>query len=191
MHLTPRSLTGRHVILELIEEAHREPLRAAANDPETWRFNPTRADGPHFDPEFNRHLADHAAGTRIVHTVRRRVDNTLVGQTSYMNISPNDRRVEIGSTWYVAEARGGAINPACKLLLLANAFAAGAIRVELKTDARNLRSRAAIRKLGAIEEGALRRHTRMWDGFMRDTVYYSILEDEWSVVREKLEERTR
>jgi N-acetyltransferase len=189
MRLSPEILTGRHVILEPVQEAHRERLRAAANDPETWRFNPTRADGPHFDPEFNRHLADHAAGTRIVHTVRRRADNALVGQTSYMNISPNDRRVEIGSTWYAPEARGGPINPECKLLLLSNAFAAGAIRVELKTDARNLRSRAAIRKLGAIEEGALRRHTRMWDGFMRDTVYYSILDDEWPSVRARLKER--
>ncbi len=167
----------------------RAALRPAADDPATWRHNPRRGDGPHFDAFFDESLAWHADGSWIVHAVRRLADNALVGQTCYLNISPENDRVEIGGTWYCADARGSAVNPECKLLLLSAAFAAGARRVELKTDARNARSRAAILKLGAKEEGTLRRHTVMWDGYVRDTVYFSVLDDEWAAVRARLEER--
>jgi N-acetyltransferase len=191
MHLAPRPLKGKHVRLEPIEEGHREALRAAANDPEIWRFFPDRGDGSHFDALFERRLATHRDGTWIVHHVRRLADNALIGQTCYLNIDAYSARVEIGGTWYIRDARGGQVNPECKLLLMAAAFAAGAHRVELKTDARNAQSRAAILKLGAIEEGTLRRHTLMWDGFVRDTVYYSVLDDEWPGVRVGLERRLK
>jgi RimJ/RimL family protein N-acetyltransferase len=189
MQLTPQTLQGRVVRLEPIEEAHREALRPAANDRDIWRFFPDRGDGPHFDALFDRRLAAQRDGSWIVHDVRRLADCALIGQTCFLNIDSVSARVEIGGTWYVAAARGGAVNPECKLLLMAAAFAAGARRVELKTDARNGRSRAAILKLGAVEEGTLRRHTLMWDGFVRDTVYYSVLEDEWPLVCEGLRGR--
>jgi N-acetyltransferase len=189
MQLAPQLLQGRFVRLEPIVEAHREALRPAANDPETWRFFPDRGDGPHFDALFNRRLATHRDATWIVHNVCDLADNTLIGQTCFLNIDSDNARAEIGGTWYTAAARGGPVNPECKLLLMEAAFGAGARRVELKTDARNARSRAAILKLGAIEEGTLRRHTLMWDGFVRDTVYYSVLDDEWPPVRAGLARR--
>jgi N-acetyltransferase len=189
MQLAPLPLTGRLVRLEPIEESHREALRAAADDPETWRHFPDRADGEHFDALFDRRLAEHRGASWIVYSVRRLDDAALLGQTCFLNIDSYSARAEIGGTWYAAAARGGAVNPECKLLLMTHAFSAGAHRVELKTDARNSRSRAAILKLGAIEEGTLRRHTLMWDGFVRDTVYYSVLEDEWPKVRADLQRR--
>jgi len=191
MHIAPKTLEGRFVRLEPIEPAQREALRPAADDLDIWRHFPTRGDGPHFDAFFDRLLASHADGSWIVHAVRRLADNALVGQTCYLNIDPANARLEIGGTWYEAGARGGAVNPECKLLLMTAAFAAGARRVELKTDGRNARSRAAMLKLGAREEGALRRHTVMWDGFVRDTVYFSVLDDEWDAVRAGLDARLR
>ena len=191
MRLAAQLLEGKHVRLEPIEEAHREALRSAASDPGAWRFFPDRGDGPHFDTLFDRRLAAHRDGAWIVHIVRRLADDALIGQSCYLNIDAYSARVEIGGTWYVEAARGGVVNPECKLLLLTAAFAAGARRVELKTDGRNAQSRAAILKLGAIEEGTLRRHTLMWDGFVRDTVYYSVLDDEWPAVRARLEHRLR
>jgi len=191
MQLAPQLLQGCFVRLEPIEEAHRDALRPVANDPDIWRFFPERGDGRHFDALFNRRLAAHRDGTWIVHNVRRLVDSALVGQTCFLNIDTFSARAEIGGTWYTPAARGGPVNPECKLLLMQAAFGAGARRVELKTDARNTRSRAAILKLGAIEEGTLRRHTLMWDGFVRDTVYYSVLDDEWASVRGGLERRLK
>jgi len=189
MQLVALPLEGKHVRLEPIEEAHREALRAAANDAGIWQFFPDRGDGRYFDALFDGRLVAHRDGSWIVHNVRRLADNAMIGQSCFLNIDAKSARVEIGGTWYIAAARGGAVNPECKLLLMAAAFAAGARRVELKTDARNARSRAAILKLGAREEGTLRRHTLMWDGFVRDTVYYSVLDEEWAGVRAGLERR--
>ncbi len=187
--LAPARLEGRFIVLEPLEDAHRSGLEAVAQDPETWAHVPFRADGDGFAPWFDGSLAFHASGTAQVYAVRLKADGHVAGSTSFLNIEPTHRRAEIGATWYAAPARGGPVNPEAKYLLLAHAFAHGAIRVELKTDARNARSRAAIAKLGAREEGILRRHTLMWDGYVRDTVYYSILDHEWPAVKTRLEAR--
>ena len=134
-------------------------------------------------------LAENAVGRLVTFAVRRLCDETIVGSTSYLNIAPADARLEIGFTWYAAGARGGAVNPEAKYLLLAHAFAAGFNRVEFKTDARNARSRAALLKLGATEEGTLRRHMWMPQGYFRDSVYFSILAGEWPAIRDRLEAR--
>jgi RimJ/RimL family protein N-acetyltransferase len=189
MQIESRTHIGRLLRLEPISPDQRASVRRAADDPAIWRFLPTRGDGPYFDTYFDGLLAWHGEKSWVVHTVRRLSDNAVIGQTCYLNIDSGNRRVEIGGTWYVAAARGTAINPECKLLLLRAAFAAGARRVELKTDARNAASRAAILKLGAMEEGTLRRHTQMWNGHVRDTVYFSILDDEWPTVQARLEDR--
>jgi RimJ/RimL family protein N-acetyltransferase len=112
-----------------------------------------------------------------------------VGSTSYLAIAPEHAKVEIGATWYEPAAQGTAVNPEAKYLLLANAFAANYNRVELKTDARNARSRAAMRKMGATEEGTLRGHMWMPQGYFRDSVYFSILASEWPQVKAGLETR--
>lgn len=113
----------------------------------------------------------------------------MVGRSCFLHIRPADRGVEIGATFLHPDVRGGAVNPEAKLLMLAHAFASGAMRVELITDARNLRSQAAIAKLGAVREGVLRAHKITWTGHRRDTVVFSIIEEEWPTVRAGLERR--
>jgi len=108
----------------------------------------------------------------------------VIGSTTYMDIRPIHMGLEIGMTWYVEGVRGTKVNPECKFMLLEHAFEKlGCHRVQLKTDGRNLQSQAAISKLGAKLEGTLRKHMVMRDGFVRDTVMYSILAEEWPVVR--------
>jgi RimJ/RimL family protein N-acetyltransferase len=140
-------------------------------------------------------VEENEAGRLMTFVVRRLADGAVVGSSSYLNIVPADGRVEIGFTWYTADVRGGAVNPEAKYLLLENAFAARYNRVEFKTDARNARSRAALLKLGAKEEGTLRSHIWMpptllrEEGYFRDSVYFSILASEWPHVRSGLQKR--
>jgi RimJ/RimL family protein N-acetyltransferase len=113
----------------------------------------------------------------------------VVGTTSLYEIHPAYRRCEIGSTFYRPEARGGPVNPACKRLLLGHAFDAGAVRVEIITDAVNAQSQAAIRKLGAKAEGVLRKHKTTWTGRARDTAMFAVIDDDWPEVRDGLDRR--
>lgn len=113
-----------------------------------------------------------------------------IGVTTYMDIRPADWGLEIGSTWVAPSHQRTQVNPENKYLLLRHAFEAlGAIRVQLKCDARNLQSRRGIEKLGAQREGILRKHIIMRDGYLRDTVMYSIIDDEWPAVKASLEAR--
>lgn len=189
MKLTAQNLTGRFVQLEPLAEAHREGLRSAMADPALWAYWPVNGSGAGFDGWFDGVNKSHAAGAEIVFAVRRLAGQAIAGTTRFMAIVPIHKRVEIGGTMYSKAAQASAVNPECKLLLLNHAFGAGANRVELKTDARNVRSRAAILKLGAAEEGVFRAHMIMPDGFPRDTAYFSILRTEWPDVRAKLEAR--
>ncbi len=116
-------------------------------------------------------------------------DSVCIGQTCYLAIAPEHARVEIGGTWYAPAAQGSRVNPACKLLMLGHAFACGAERVELKTDALNARSRAAMLKMGAQFEGVHRHHMRRPDGTWRDTAWFSVLRAEWPGVKAGLEAR--
>ncbi|GAC1535995.1 MAG: GNAT family protein [Candidatus Velthaea sp.] len=114
----------------------------------------------------------------------------IVGSTRYGDISMPNRSLEIGWTWYTRAVRGTRVNPTAKYLLLRYAFETlGMLRVQLKCDARNIASQRGIEKLGAIREGVLRKHMVMPDGFARDTVYYSILDDEWPGVETRLRSR--
>ena len=126
---------------------------------------------------------------RIAYAVRRLTDGRVIGTSSYLHINEPDFAAEIGSTFYEPAARGGVTNPECKLLLLGHAFACGARRMELRVDALNARSQAACLKLGAVREGTLRRHKLTWTGRLRDTVVFSILDDEWPSVQADLEAR--
>lgn len=199
MNVVPVTLDGRFVRLEPIEERHRAGLRAVADDTAVWQYSPVDDAGGPFDRWldvwFDRSLAVHsnsAPRREVVFVVRRKKDDRIVGSTRYLNIEPAHHRLEIGSTWYAADARGTHVNPECKLLLMTHAFdALGAYRVELKCDARNVTSRAAIAKLGAKEEGTLRRHMALGDGFVRDTVYFSVLDREWQGVRDGLVRRVQ
>jgi RimJ/RimL family protein N-acetyltransferase len=176
--------------LEPLEEMHRAGLAAAANASEIWAYMPFDGRGPGFDRFFDWSLNLNAESREAVWAVRNLADGAIVGTTRYLNIAPRDRRVEIGSTWYAPTVWGSHINPACKLMLLAHGFETlGLNRIEFKTDARNTRSQAAIAKLGATREGVFRRHMVLHDEHIRDSVYFSIIRDEWPVVKARLEER--
>jgi RimJ/RimL family protein N-acetyltransferase len=190
MRIVPVPLEDRFVRLEPFEDGLKDEVRAALNcDPEAWAAMVGSAQGTHFDGWWESALTAMRSGTRIAYAVRRRLDGAVVGTTSLYEINPAYRRCEIGSTFYRPEARGGAINPACKRLLLGHAFDAGAVRVEIITDAVNARSRAAILKLGARAEGVLRKHKITWTGRARDTAMFAVIDEDWPEVRDGLDRR--
>lgn len=171
--------------LEPLARAHRTGLAAAGADPALFRWWPRAMAGDAFDATLDWLEGEIAAGRWRAFTVML-PDGRIVGQTCYLGIEPAHDRVEVGGTWYAADAQGGLVNPVAKLLMLGGAFDGGAQRVELKTDALNARSRAAILKLGATFEGVFRRHLRRPDGSWRDTAWYSILREEWPAARDQL-----
>lgn len=188
MDLKHIPLEDRFVRLEPMADRHREDFRAACDaDPDTWeRLYPYAMHGPHFDAGWKTSYA--APGPeRLNFAVVR--DGACVGSSSYLRIEPRHASVEIGGTYYRPELRGGAVNPAAKRLLLAHAFDCGARRVSFRVDATNARSRAAVLKLGATQEGILRQDMQTWTGRIRDTVMFSIVADEWPAVRARLDER--
>jgi RimJ/RimL family protein N-acetyltransferase len=181
------TLTGRVVRLEPLEERHREPLRPMAQDERIWTATLTHAIGPDFDVWFDDALRTGAAGTRTPFAVVRIEDGQALGSSSYLDIAPEHRRVEIGATWCHPSVWATAVNPESKLLLLTHAFdVLGCNRVALVTDALNHRSQAAIAKLGAARDGVLRSHMLVHDGRIRDTVVFSIVRAEWPAVRRGL-----
>jgi RimJ/RimL family protein N-acetyltransferase len=183
-----RTLRGRFIALEPLEERHFAELAEAGHDPAIWTYMPHDLSAG--AGALIAWLAEeNVEGRMITYAVRRLTDDALVGATSYLAIAPEHFKVEIGATWYQPSAQGTAVNPEAKYLLFSNAFAAHYNRVELKTDARNARSRAAMKKMGASEEGILRGHMWMPQGHFRDSVYFSILASEWPSVKTKFEAR--
>lgn len=190
MWVEPVVLENEFVRLEPLTEAHREPMRAAAaGNQDAFRYVAALT-GDEFDNWFSWTLGLMGKGRDLAFAVRRVSDGAIVGSTRYLNIDGPNKRLEIGFTWYRPDTWASAVNPSCKLLLFAHAFdRLGANRVELKCDARNMRSRAAIAKLGAKQEGIFRKHMIVLEGHIRDTVYFSVIDDEWPSVREGLEKR--
>jgi RimJ/RimL family protein N-acetyltransferase len=182
-------LNGRFVRLEPIEERHRDDLLAAAEeDPATFRY--MGADLSVGPDAWAPYLADALRPDYVAWATVDTATGRAVGSSRFGDIAPEHGRVEIGWTWIAPSHQRSATNTEAKLLQLTYAFEElGAGRVALKTDGRNLRSQAAIERLGAQREGTLRKHMRMADGFIRDTVYFSILAEEWPVVKARLEER--
>jgi RimJ/RimL family protein N-acetyltransferase len=189
MRLTERVLENEFVRLEPLREIHREPLREAANaDKEIWTsLYPFSMAGEHFDPFWMRVQQDRIAGAWIPFAVI--AFGECVGISCYIRPETTNRCVDIGSTYYRPEVRGGVVNPAAKHLLLGHAFACGANRVQFGVDALNVRSRTAMRKLGATEEGVLRRARIAWTGRVYDRVIFSVLADEWPKVKANLEQQ--
>lgn len=189
MHLTPAILENDWVRLEPMTERHRDQLRPLASDPDLWAWTTIRGDGAHFDAWFDQMMRAQETGIQISHAICRKATDRIVGHSAYLVISPPNQRAEIGWTWCAASAHGSEVNPACKLALLARLFECGAERAELKTHGLNKRSQAAMLKMGARYEGTLRRQMRTWRGDLRDTVWFSVLRDEWPEVRAGLEAR--
>ena len=190
MELTAERLSWGPVALEPMAEHHREALRAAANaDADIWQVYPYSMAGEHFDGFWERLMARQAAGDRMPFAVC--LDGECVGISNYYTIEPQAGAVEIGGTYYRPDARSGVVNPAAKYLLIGHAFACGARRVAFRVDSINARSRAAVLKLGAVQEGILRDNFVTWTGRVRSTVVFSILRDEWPAVEARLLERLR
>ncbi len=183
-----RVLEGGRVRLEPLGPQHRDDLVAASGeDPGIFRYMGTNIAAHGWDAWLAEALEGVAAGRYVAWATVDRATGRAVGSTRFGDIAPADGRVEIGWTWIAPSHQRTAVNTEAKLLQLTYAFdALGATRVSLKTDGRNLQSQAAIERLGAVREGVLRRHVRLPDGFIRDTVYYSILPEEWPAVRERL-----
>jgi RimJ/RimL family protein N-acetyltransferase len=134
-------------------------------------------------------LAQQALGTDLPFTVFHQESGRIAGGTRYLDIQRRNRGLEIGGTWYGVEYQRTGVNTECKYLLLRHAFETlGCHRVQLKTDLRNVRSQTAIERIGGIKEGVLRENVVMPDGYLRSTVMYSILEQEWPAVKAHLEQ---
>lgn len=184
MDLMIERLDRTPVSLELLAERHRSDLEAAVNaDAEIWEIYPYSMAGQRFAPWWEASMA-RQDGERIRFAVC--LDGRCVGTTSYLNIVAEEESTDIGGTYYRPEVRGGIVNPASKLLLMRHAFSRGARRAVFQIDAVNVRSRAAVKKLGAVEEGVLRAHKRTWTGRVRDTAVYSVLQREWPEVEARL-----
>ena len=187
----PIVLGGSHVRLEPLDERHRAELEAAAaEDPDALRLGALLFTLRGWDAWYGEAVAGIADGRYVAWATIELSSGRAVGSTRFADIDIESERLEIGWTWLAPSRWRTAVNTEAKLLQLGYAFdQLGAGRVALKTDGRNARSQAAIERIGGVREGTLRRHLRMPDGFIRDTVYYSILSDEWPAVRARLEER--
>lgn len=189
----PLTLEGAVVRLEPIRREHADLFwEIAQNDLEDiFRWIPysvrTQED---FRQIVDKALNEQQRGESVVFATVDRISGRTIGSTRFMNIDRTHRRMEIGSTWIAPSWQRTAINTEAKYLMLRHAFEVwGCIRVELKTDALNQKSRNAILRIGAKEEGTLRRHLLTWTGRVRDTVYFSILDHEWPEVKARLETR--
>lgn len=188
MDLTPVTLEGKSVCLVPLTEAHHAEICEASLSGDLFRYFPDQLRTAEDMKVFiHQALEAHRNRTALPFAT---VDNTsgkVIGGTRFGNISHRDRRVEIGWTWLGKAWQRTAANTEAKLLMLRHAFETWECgRVELKTDSRNEQSRKAILRVGATQEGVLRRHMVMADGYVRDTVYFSILREEWPAVRERL-----
>jgi N-acetyltransferase len=191
MEVKPVVLTGKHVRLEPMMEAHIPGLAAIGSGQSFWDFM-VYGDVNSLDDMQNwvrEILARAEKGTDLPFVVIHLASGRVAGATRYLNIMPKDRGLEIGGTWYGLEFQRTAVNTESKYLLLRHAFETLAcIRVQLKTDLRNERSQRAIERIGAVKEGVLRNHMILPDGRYRHSVFYSILDTEWPAVKKKLEE---
>ncbi len=184
------TLEGRGVRLEPLSADHEPALRAAAADGELWKLYFTTVPEPENTLAYiEAALADCAKGIRVPWVVRETKGGRIIGTTSYHDIVPAARRVEIGYTWYGRSWQRTHVNTACKLRLMEHAFdTLGCPVVGLRTDNLNLTSQAAIERLGAKKDGVIRRHIPRRDGTLRDSVMYSVTDDEWREgIRARLE----
>jgi N-acetyltransferase len=190
------TLAGALVTLEPLAEEHRDGLWEAAQPDEIWawlaQLNKSRE---FFDSWFDATLASNAAGEGDpaetgAFAVRRNADGLLVGTSRYLGVRRYDRVVEVGWTWFNPDVWQTGVNVETKLLMFTRAFETlGCVRVELKTDARNARSRGAMSRLPARFEGVMRKHMIIPDVGQRDSAYFSVIDDEWPSVRAALQAR--
>ena len=189
MKLRPVLLAGNVVRLEPLGYEHRDDLVAAAAFDEIWTYldEPTPRTTGAVESLIRDAIDEQERGARIPFAIVSLSNGRAVGSTSYIDIRPHDRTVEIGWTWLTPSHWGTGANTEAKFLLMRHAFEQhGAGRVAIKTDLRNERSQRAIAKLGAVREGVWRNHRLLSTGRYRDSVFYSVIDTEWPQVRERL-----
>ena len=189
-HYPPTSvtLTGDHVSLLSMDIQYLEQLKEAVKDGELWNLWYTFVPTPDaMESWILKALQEYNDGISVPFVIQRKSDNRIVGSTRYMNIEKDIRRLEIGTTWYSKSVQRSPINTECKLLLLQHAFEnLRCLAVEFRTHRFNEQSRRAIARLGAQQDGVLRNHRISSNGTIRDTVVYSIIENEWGNVKSHL-----
>lgn len=188
MTIQPVTLAGERVTLRPLSLNDVPALTAVGTDEDTWHWVPTRVrDEAEMRAYVEDALALQAKGSALPFAIIDETSGRIAGSTRYGNVELAHKRLEIGWTWLGPEFRRSPVNTEAKFLLLRHAFETlGMNRVELKTDALNERSRQAIRRIGAKEEGILRSHVITWSGRLRDTVYYSVIAPEWPAVKAEL-----
>jgi RimJ/RimL family protein N-acetyltransferase len=188
MKVEPVVLEGRFVRLEPMRMDHLPALCRAGLHQELWRWTTTSiANEADMERYVRTALGEEAGGTALPFVTVEKGSGTVVGSTRFGNIDVGNRKAEIGWTWITPEFQRTFVNTEAKLLMLTHAFEVwGCIRVELKTDANNDKSRTAIARIGGVEEGTLRNHMIIETGRYRDSVYFSIIDSEWPAVKAKL-----
>jgi N-acetyltransferase len=189
MTVTPVTLEGRHVRLEPLRREHLAGLVEVGLDPELWRWIPTAVrTREEMAAYIETALQEQERGVSLPFALVEKGAGCAIGSTRYGNIDRTHHRVEIGWTWVARDWQRTAVNTEAKYLLLRHAFESlSCMRVELKTDSLNERSRAAILRIGAKEEGIFRNHMITESGRIRHTVYFSIIDSEWPGVKARLE----
>ena len=193
MKVSPLVIEGQHVRLEPLTHAHTESLIKAANDGDIWKSDVTVVPSPdNISKYIDDALRGLERGNELPFAIASKATGDVVGTTRFYEIMPADRRVAIGYTWLARSAQRTPVNTETKLLLLHHAFDYWkCVRVEFITDVLNEQSRAAILRLGAKQEGILRSHMIMPSGRIRDSVFFSIIAEEWPEVRSNLEAKLK
>ncbi len=182
-------LKGSIIYLEPITETHRNDLFEAAQNELIWTYSATKGLGDNFHRWFDKAILKALEGSQLPFVVRRLKDQGIIGSTRLYDIDLKQRRSSIGYTWYIPEVWGSSVNVECKFLMLNHAFENLKLhRIEFFTDVRNLHARSSLQKLGAVEEGVLRHHMILEDGFVRDTAVLSIIKPDWPLIKSKLEQ---
>ena len=191
MNIHPIILEGKGVRLEPLTQAHHAQLCEVGLDDELWRLTTTIIRTPEDMKKYIDAAAkDFSDGKALPFAIIEKASGKAVGSTRFGNIDPTHRRVEIGWTWIARQWQRTFINTETKYLLLSHAFdTLGCMRVEFKTDSTNSRSRNALMRIGAKEEGVFRNHMIMPGGRIRHSVYFSIIDSEWNTVRRELEKK--
>jgi RimJ/RimL family protein N-acetyltransferase len=191
LQIQPVTLSGRAVRLEPLTFEHHGALCEIGIDPDLWRWIPSQV---HSCEDMRAYIQTaiqwQADGTALPFVTVEQSSGKVIGSTRYMNIDKPNRRVEIGATWIAKPWQRTVVNTEAKYLMLKHAFETlGCIRVELKTDELNEKSRNAILRIGAKQEGIFRHHVVCWDGRLRNSVYFSVIAPEWPEVKAALEEK--
>ena len=187
--IKPVTFTGSKAILEPLALEHADGMREAVKDGELWKLWYTSIPSPEKVEKYIKiALGMRENGGAMPFIVREKESNRIIGCMRYFNVDEVNQRLEIGHTWYAESVQRTSVNTECKYLLLSHAFEKlDAIAVEFRTHWHNHKSRAAIARLGAKQDGVLRNHQKSADGIYRDTVVFSIINLEWSAVKRSLE----